>query len=469
MKKVFLIAIVFLPTLIFSQQGWTLQDCIAYAQAHNLGLKRYELNNEMLKNNHTQSKASFLPNLNSGAQHTYNFGKTIDRFTNTFADQMVLSQNFYINSQVTLWSGLGKYNSTKANEYDYLSGVEGYKQQQNDLSLSVANAYIGVIFQEDQLKVAQQQYELTKEQLSRTLKLVEAGSIARSSEFELRLQLAGEEVNITAADNAYQIAMLDLQQLMNLDSVQIFKLQRPEILIPETSTLTRTSSFLYESSLQNQPGIKSAEYKIKGAEKRLAASRGGWSPSLSLNGLIGTGTSGLAKDILETRITGSTAIGVTGTGDFVYAPSYEFVTQPTPLSKQFNQNINKSIGLQLTIPLFNGLQTQTSIMNAELAALDAKFSQDQTKQTLYKNIAQAQASAKAALNTFKAQQSNVDATRIAFDYAKQKFDVGAISAYDYNLSKTKLFAAETNLLKAKYDFVFRLKVLDYYEGKPLGF
>lgn len=131
--------------------------------------------------------------------------------------------------------------------------------------------------------------------------------------------------------------------------------------------------------------------------------------------------------------------------------------------------MNKSFGFQLSFPLFNGLATHTAIKNAELAAMDSKFAQDQTKQSLYKTIAQAQNAARSALNTYKAQLSSVEASRIAFDYATQKFDAGAISAYDYNLSKTKLFAAETNLLRSKYDLIFRLKVLDYYEGKPLGF
>lgn len=469
MRTIVFVILAYLPAALIGQQGWSLQDCINYAQSHNLSLKRLELSNTMLKNTETQTKAAFLPNLNSGAAHTYNFGKTIDRFTNTFADQMVLSQNFYVNSQITLWSGLGKYNNYKASEYDYLSGVEAFKQQQNDLALSVANAFIGVIFQEDQLQVAQQQFQLTKEQLDRTTKMVEAGSVARSSEFELRSQLAAEEVNITAADNAYQLALLDLQQIMNLDSVQVFKLQRPEITLPETMQLGKTTSYLYETSLQTQPSIKSAEFKIKGAEKRLAATRGGWSPSLSLSGLIGTGTSGLAKDIVGTEVNGLTPIGVTGSGETVYTPNVQYLTRATPLNEQFKNNVNKSIGFQLTFPLFNGLQTHTAIKNAELATMDAKYAQDQTKQTLYKTIAQAQTAARAALNTFKAQQSSVDAAKIAFDYAKQKFESGAISAYDYNMSKTKLFAAETNLLKAKYDFVFRLKVLEYYEGKPLGF
>jgi outer membrane protein len=435
---------------------------------HNLTLKQQGINNEINKNNTTQSKAQILPTLNAGASHNYNFGQTIDRFTNTFANTQVLSQNFYITSSVILWSGMSQYNNVKANEYNYLSGVENLKQMQYDISLNVANAYIGVIFSEEILKISQNQYSITQEQLDRTLKLVEAGASAKSVEYDIRAQLANEGVNVTTADNNYQIALLNLRQLMNLDSVSSFNIVRPDISIQENQLLQNNIQSVYDEGLRTQPSIKRGEYSILSAEKNLAANRGRISPSLSFNASMGTGTSGLARDVIGYNY-GFYTSGITNRGDSVYSPQINPITRKTPFNHQFRNNINQSIGFTLNIPLFNGLQTHTAVKNAKLSVLNARFSQDLNKQNLYKNIAQAYANAKAGLDKYNATRSSVDAASESFKYAQQKFNAGVISAFDFSTSKNRLYAAESNLLQAKYDYVFKLKVLDYYQGKPLGF
>ena len=469
MKKSILFLLLSCSLTGISQSSWDLQQCITYALNHNISLKQSALNNEINKNNTNQSKAAILPNLNAGASHVYNFGQTIDRFTNTFASTQVLSQNFYISSNVVLWSGLSQYNTVKANEYNYLSGVELLKQQQNDLSLNVANAYIGVIFSEEIMKISQNQLEVSKEQLDRTSKLVNAGSLAKSVEYDIKAQLANDLVNVTSAENNYQLSLLSLKQLMNLDSVTNFTIARPDLNVSEAELLQNNVQYIYESSLKTQPSIKSSEYAILSAERFLKASKGRISPSLSFNASMGTGTSGLAKDITGVRYTGLQAIGFTSGQDTVYSPSTEFITRKKSFSDQFKDNVNKSVGFTLNIPLFNGLQTHTAIKNAKIQALNARFSQDLTEQNLYKNIAQAHANAKAALNKYNATKLSVDAATESFKYAQQKFNAGVISAFDFTTAKNRLFAAESNLLQAKFDYVFKLKVLDYYEGKPLGF
>lgn len=469
MKKSILFLLLSCSLTGISQSSWDLQQCITYALNHNIALKQSALNNEINKNNTNQSKAAVLPNLNAGASHVYNFGQTIDRFTNTFASTQVLSQNFYISSNVVLWSGLSQYNTIKANEYNYLSGVELLKQQQNDLSLNVANAYIGVIFSEEVMKISQNQLEVSQEQLDRTTKLVNAGSLAKSVEYDIKAQLANDLVNVTSAENNYQLSLLSLKQLMNLDSVTNFTIARPDLNLSEAQLLQNNVQYIYESSLKTQPSIKSSEYAILSAERFLKASKGRISPSLSFNASMGTGTSGLAKDITGVRYTGLQAIGFTSGQDTVYSPSTEFITRKKSFSDQFKDNVNKSVGFTLNIPLFNGLQTHTAIKNAKIQALNARFSQDLTEQNLYKNIAQAHANAKAALNKYNATKLSVDAATESFKYAQQKFNAGVISAFDFTTAKNRLFAAESNLLQAKYDYVFKLKVLDYYEGKPLGF
>jgi len=468
-RYLFFLILIGTTQLFQSQTSWDLQQCINYAVSHNISLKQSALNNELNKVNTDQSKASVLPTINLGASHTYNFGKNIDRFTNTFANTMVLSQNFWISSNVVLWSGLSQYNNIKANEYRYLSGMENVKQLQYDLSLNVANAYITVVFADEILKISQNQLEISKEQLERTQKLVNAGSLAKSVEYDIKAQLANEEVNVTTADNNYQLALLNLKQLMNLDSVQGFSVLRPNVDVQGAALLSNDVQAIYEIALKNQPAIKSGEYAIMSAEKSLQSSKGRVSPTISLNASLGTGTSGLAKDITGVSFTGYQLSGITNKGDSVYSPITEVQTKQTPFADQFKNNVNKAIGFTLTIPLFNGLQTYSSIKTAKINTLNARFTQDLARQNLYKTIAQAYANARAALNKYNATKASVEAAAESFKYAQQKFNAGAITAFDFSSAKNRLFAAESNLTQSKYDYLFKLKVLDYYQGKPLGF
>ena len=451
---------------VSAQSPWDLEQCITYAKNHNISLKQTNLNNQINLNNAEQSKAGVLPSLNAAANHQYNFGQTIDRYTNSFVkSQAVLSQNFYLSSSVVLWSGMSQYNNIKANEYNYLSGVERLKQQENDLSLSVANAYIGLIFSEEILKITQHQYQITKEQLDRTQKLVAAGSQAKSVEYDILAQLANEEVNVTTAENNYQLSLLTLKQLMNFDSVANFNIARPDINVQEGMLLENNITGIYETALKNQPSIKSSEYTILSAERYLRAGRGRISPTLTFNASMGTGTSGLAKKVVGYQ--DQQQVLQTSVGNIFYNTQAPILVN-TPFSEQFKNNANKSIGFTFSMPLFNGLQTTTNVKNAKLNALNARFGMDLAKQNLYKSIAQAHANAKAALNKFRSMEASVKAANESFFYAQQKFNAGVISSFEYNSAKNRLFAAESNLMQAKYDYVFKLKVIDYYLGKPLG-
>jgi outer membrane protein len=353
----------------------------------------------------------------------------------------------------------------KASEYSYMSGVERLKQQENDLSLAIANAYIGVIFSEEVLKISKNQYQITKEQLERTQKLVTAGALAKSVEYDILSQLANEEVNVTTAENNVDLTMLNLKQLMNFDSVTNFTIARPELNIQENTILENNVNNVYETALKNQPSIISSEYAILSSQLFMKASKGRYSPTLSLNANMGTGTSGLAQKQIGSFVAPSTVS--TSLGNFDIYQEYPLL-EKKPFANQFKDNINKSLGFSLNIPIFNGLQTQTAYKNAKLNAMNAKYTLDIAKQNLYKNIAQAKANAKAALNKFKSTQSSVKAANESFFYAQQKMNAGTISAFEFNSSKNRVFAAESNMLQAKFDYIFKLKVIDYYMGKPIG-
>jgi outer membrane protein len=462
----YLVIFSFLVLRVSSQNNWDLKSCIDHAVKHNLQLKQSEINTQINHNNYTQTKASILPSLNLGASHTYNFGKTIDRFTNTFANSQVLSQNFYITSNVVLFQGGAQYNNIKANEYSYLSSSETLKQQQNDLTLNIVDMYLNVIFTDELAGIAKANYSVTSQQLDRTKKLVEAGSLAKSMQFDIEAQLANEEVNVTNAENNYQIALLSLRQVMNLDSVSSFNIVKPNFEVEGQSVLTNDVQYIYETALKNQPSIKSAEYNLYSSEKTLASVRGRIGPTISMNGSIGTGYSGLAKEVTGYNTVTDTLGTIPGFGPLVY-DRQDPTFRKTPFADQFKNNVNKSFGFTITVPLFNGLQTHTGVKNAKLSLISAKYGQDLAKQNLYKTIVQAYTNAKAALSRYMANKKSVEASQASFNYADQKFNVGAISAFDYNQAKNRLLVAQSNLLQSKYDYILRLKVLDFYQGKDL--
>lgn len=468
MIKYLIVCTLFL-TGLKAQNNWDIKSCIDYAVKHNIQLKQADLNNQINKNNSDQSKANILPTINLGASHTYNFGKTIDRFTNTFANTQVLSQNFFISSNVVLFSGFSQYNNLKANEYAYLSSSENLKQQQYDLTLNVVNMYLNVIFTDELAGISKGQYKITQEQLDRTKKMVDAGALAKSVQFDIEAQLANEEVNVTNAENNYQLALLSLRQIMNLDSVGTFNVIKPNLDVEGQSILKDDVQSIYETALKNQPGIKSAEYSLLSSEKTLATARGRRYPTISMNGSMGTGTSGLAKDITGFNIVGYDTTAVTTGGQYVLSPRTELVTKPIPFADQFKDNVNKSFGFTISVPLFNGLQTHTGVKNAKLNLINTRYSQELAKQNLYKTIAQAYTTAKAALSRYMANKKSVEASQASFDFADQKFNVGAISAFDYNTAKNRLLVAQSNFLQSKYDYILRLKVLDFYQGKDLTF
>lgn len=457
-----------LTCFVHAQNNWDLKSCIDYAVQHNIQLKQSRITSEINRNNYEQTKFGTLPTLNLSAAHTYNFGKTIDRFTNTFANTQVLSQNFFMSSNVVLFSGFSQYNNIKANEYNYLSTAENAKQQQNDLTLNIVNFYLNVIFTGELSGIAKNQYSITKEQLERTQKLVDAGSLAKSVQYDIEAQLANEQVNVTTAENNYQLAMLSLKQLMNLDSLNNFNIVKPNIDVEEQPILNMSVQSIYEIALKNQPNIKSSEYSLISSQKSLAAARGRRSPTISANGSLGTGTSGLDKRIDAVNYVGlEQAPYYTQSGEAIYGPKTEVITSHKPFADQFKDNVNKSFGFTISVPLFNGLQTHTGVKNAKLTVLSSKLNQDLVKQNLYKNIAQSYANAQAALSKYMANKKSVEASETSFKYAEQKFNVGAINAFDYNQAKNRVITAQSNLLQSKYEYILRLKVLDFYQGKDM--
>ncbi len=447
---------------------WSLEDCINYALDHNLDIKKQILSVEANKKQLLQSRLNLLPDLNANATNVWNFGQTIDMYTNTFATSTVRSNNFYIQSTATLFSGLTKVNTIKQNSIILLASQFDLDVLKNDISLAVAGYFLDMLLNLELLDVARNQIEITKGQVSRMSKLVEAGSSAKGDLLNIQAQESAEALAVIQAENRLVISRLSLQQLIDLPVSPDFRIEKPLLKPVEDSKGLLTPDQVFNFAVEKRPEIKSADLHVQSAQKSLAIARGVLYPSLSFGGSWGTGYSGASQE-LESTVYKKEFIGMTNvSGDtvFGYYPSSTYKNKN--FSKQIRDNDNKTLGFYLRIPIFNGWTGRTNISLAKIQQEKAEIDLEIQKRDLRKNIEQAYTDASASLQQYNASLQKVAAQEESFKYTQQKFDVGMMTSFDYNNSKKDLTKAESDLLQAKYDFIFKTTILDFYMGKPIS-
>lgn len=464
-KYITILCLILIGNSAIAQQQWTLQQCIEHAMKNNLQVRIAVLNNELNQANLKQSKANVLPNLNFGANNTYNFGKTIDRFTNQFANTRVQSINLGLQSQWNLFNGLQNYHTIKQNEINLMTGKYDIDRTKNDVSLNIANAFLQIALARELVIITQNQVNTTNTQLLRIKKLVDAGALPKFNQYDAESQLASEELNVVNAQNQLNIANLNLALLLNINPEE-FSILIPELPNPNELPLNFTASQVYNSALSTQPIIKSAENRVLSAEKGVKIAKSAIMPSLTFSGSLGTGYSGLAQQITGYDSTLAT-IGFTALGDKVYSLFVNPLYEKTPYGTQFKDNFNRSLGLTLNVPLFNNLQTHTAVTRAKINLESSRLQLLQTKLDLQRTILQAYTDANGALKKFNATEKTVIALKESFKYIEQRYTVGAANAVDYNTQKNNVTNAEAQLLQAKYEYIFKAKVLDFYLGKAI--
>lgn len=433
--------VLLLSIIGYSQKKWALTDCINYAIENNIEIQQSEINTETNKITLQQSKLDLIPSLNGSASHSYGWGRSIDYTTYTYSNQTTRQNYFQISSNVTVFQGLQKYNTIKQNNYEYMASQFDSDEMRDNISVRLAYAYLQILYSQEILDVAVNQVDITNQQIERTQKLVNAGTLAKGSLLEIQSQGAQEEVNVIMAQNNLNLAYLDLLQLLDLPASEKFDIEKPKLEITEEPQLLKSEE-VYSYAVMNRPQILSAEYRVKSSDRGLAIAKGLRSPSLQLSGGWNTRYSNQDKN---------------ATGSII------------PFGDQFKDNQNKSLSLSLNIPIFNGYQTSSNISRAKLNTKYAENNLDLEKNTLRKSIEQAYNDAIAAYKSYNATIKSVNSFQEAFKYTEQKFNVGMVNAVDYNLGKSRLVQAESELLQAKYDFVFKRKILDFYMGIPLNF
>lgn len=422
-----------------AQESWSLQKCIDYALKNNIQIKQQVLNSDYYNNQLGQAKNNRLPNLNAGFQNNTNYGRTIGA-DNTYLNVNSNATSGSLSSDVTLWSGFRLQNSVKMADLDLRATLEDLQKAKDDIMLNITASYLEILFSDELLTVAEDLQKITQLQIDRTVKLVEAGSLAKGSLLEIEAQYAREELNVVNAQNRLQLAYLTLYQLLELPSTESFKIEKPVLPEIDANISLMNTMDVFKNAVDIRPAVKGAEYRLESARKQLLISKGNMMPTLSFGGNYYNSYNNKYMNQTGTKIS---------------------------FNDQLKNNERYGFGFTLNVPIFNRYQARTGVSNSQIQVENTDLQLQNTKNILRKDIEQAFTNALAAFKRFVANQRTVISSKEAFRYTEEKFNVGMINSVEYNQSKNNLSTAQSDLLQAKYEYIFRTKILNFYNGQAI--
>jgi outer membrane protein len=442
MKNVFIFiagAAMLIARVSSGQEKWSLQKCIDYAIENNIQIKQQGLNAEYSQNLVNQAKSDRLPNINGSLSNYYNFGRSL-AFDNTYQNVNSTQVSGYLSTDLTLWNGSIINNTIRMRELNLHAAIHDLQNTKDNIILNTAASYLEILFAEELVLITEGQIEVTRQQIDRTKKLVDAGSLARGALLEIEAQLAREELQLVIDQNRVQLAYLYLFQFLELPIEKSFKIEKPKL--PEIKAhVTMSNSFdVFKNAIHTRPEIKAAQLRAESARRQLDVARGNRWPILS----AGANYYNLYNDMYTDRF-----------------------GEKITLSDQLNNNKRYAAGVTLNIPIFNRFQVNNAIANARLQIHDFEYRLQAERNVLRKDIEQAYTNALAALNKYISSEKAVVSTEEAFRYTEEKYNVGMINTVEYNQSKNYLTVARSELLQARYEYIFRAKILDFYNGVPI--
>lgn len=446
MKKIYLSAVAFLLLSLSSIHAQDvdfsrldLQTCIEIALENNLTLQRSQANLGITEANMIENKGQRIPTLNTGASSGYRWGRSINPVTNLFENNRIGNINLFSSSNFTIFAGQQITNSIQQNKIDIEAAQYDVLATENTITLNVVNFFINVVFNSEQLKIAENQLGSTQEQLANTTKLVDAGSLPLANKLDIQAQNATNELEVINASNNLRIAKLNLAQAMQIPFNDNFNVLIPELEANDYSMADKEVSEVFESALALMPEIKSAELGVESAEVGIKVAQGGYFPTL----------------------------GVGGSAFSNYIDQPNFFGVRDGFGTQIGNNFSYSGNLQLNIPIFSNLRNRANVQRAKLQKRLSQIQEVETVNQLRQDIESAYTSADAARQSYQASLVRVASLKEAFRISQQRFDAGAINFADFQLAQNNFFNSQADLVTAKYTYIFRVKVLDFYLGNPL--
>lgn len=420
------------------QDSWTLNRCIDHAIEHNINIKQQALDTEYKSNNLDQAKYNRLPNVNASVSQDLSFGRS-QTVSGTYESYNSANTGIGASAGINIWQGGILKKTIEKEGYELQASHQSLEKAKNDISIAVTYGFVDILFAKELQGVAQRQVDLTKSQVAQTKAFVDAGRQAEGTLLEIEAQLASESLELINAKNSVRQKMLTLAQLLELDTYQGFDIIEPELPELNAALSFDQAQVYFDQAVDVRPEIKSAEYSLKSSEMQLAIAKANRLPSL-------TASASFYDQYFTSNQTG---------GNFD-----NFLTQ-------LGDNHRESIGLTLSIPIFNKFQNRTNIANSYLQIQSQKLELQDRKKTLKKEIEQAQIDAMAAQARFDASKKAVSSLTESMRYIDERYNSGLVNTIEYSDAKTKLSRAQSEQIQAKYDFIFKTKILDFYIGKPL--
>ncbi|MFI0489915.1 TolC family protein [Flavobacterium sp.] len=450
MKKNNYISFVFIILFSLSIQAqtkkWTLEECVRYAIDNNISIKQSELDTKSADIDKKGAMGNFLPSVNANASHSWNVGLNQDITTGLLRNQTTQFTSAGASVGVDIYKGLQNQNTLRKANLSIVAAKYQLLKMQEDVALNVANAFLQVLFNKENLKVQQEQLEINKKQLVRSQELVSAGSVPRGDLLDIKATVALDNQKVIAAENTLLISKLSLTQLLQLKDFENFEVSDETSAKDENNILAQTPSAIYDKAKEIKTELKIAKTNLEIAEKNLAIAKGAYQPHLT----------GFYN--FNSRVSYADVPFYNNSGQIIGTQS------PPAFFSQFNTNKGQSFGAQLSIPIFNGFSAKNNVERSKVSLEKSKIALEQQNLDLQRNVFTAFTDAKGALNSYDSAISALEARQQAYDYAKEKFAVGMMNSFDFNQAQTLLSNAQSEVLRTKYDYIFKIKILEFYFG-----
>lgn len=424
---------------------WTLQECVEYAMEHNLTVEQFELDLENAKIDKSDAVGNMLPNLNGSTSVSSNTGFSINPTNNLPTNSTAFNVNAGISSNVTLFDGLRNVKQLNRAKLNAIANQYRLDDLKDDIRLNVANAYLQVLSSKEQLKTFKAQYAVTEQDLKRTKELVESGVVPRGDLLEIEATAASQQQQVVNGEGMVLISRVNLAQLLQITDYENFDIADEEFDVPPSDILNNSAKVIFDKALSFRNDIKLSESFVGLAEEDLKIAKGAYLPTLS--------------------------------AFFQYGTRYSDVTQiPDGNGGAYTPNFTDqlwifdgiSYGAQLNVPIFNGWSTRNNVKRSQISLEKAKLQLEQDKLDLETTIQQAYVDVGTFEKAYEAALKTSEARKLAYEYAKERYDVGLMNAFDFSQAQARVDNAEAEVIRTKYDYIFRLKILEFYFGLPIS-
>ncbi|PWB26532.1 TolC family protein [Flavobacterium sp. HTF] len=450
---------------------WTLEECVRYALENNITIKLTELDVKNAVIDKRGAFGSYLPTVSGNASHSWNVGLNQDVTTGLLRNQTTQYSSVGLNAGVDIYKGLQNQNTYRRAKLSIIASQYQLVKMQEDISLNVASAFLQILSNKEDLKVKKEQLAIDEKRYARSEEMVNAGTIPRGDLFDLKATVATDRQNITVSENNLLISKLSLAQLLQLKEFADFDVVDDTEVKDENNIMAQSPIDIYNKAKETRTELKLAQTNLEIAEKNVAIAKGAYQPTLS--GFYSFTTRASYSDV----VTGATPnlnnptsqIGfVEGTNQAVLENNFTpILGAPQPVFDQFSDNKGHSFGLQLSVPIFNGFSVRNNVERSKVSLEKSKIDLEQKSLDLQRNVYTAFTDAKGALNTYESSTITLEARQQAYNYAKEKYDVGLMNSFDFTQAQTLLTNAQSDVIRTKYDYMFKIKILEFYFGIPI--